>query len=97
MPASLGLGGTAPLFTFIWRPIPHHHCGDDDDDQYKSKVLAFCVSQIARRGIGGNLGIIIIRFDFSPEHVARSNQFKKFDDKQIYVDMVSWFCKFKAE
>ena len=35
MPASLGLGGTAPLFTFIWRPIPHHpHRGDDDDDHH---------------------------------------------------------------
>ena len=35
MPASLGLGGTAPLFTFIWRPIPHHHHrGDDDDDHH---------------------------------------------------------------
>ena len=43
------------------------------------------------------MGIIIIRFDFFQEHVARSNQFKNFDDKQIYVNKERWFCKFKAE
>ena len=55
MPASLGLGGTAPLFTFIWRPIPHHHHpGEDDDDNddinTRVKVLTFGVSQIACGG-----------------------------------------------